>query len=181
VIPRALQTQLSWNSRIWVVGFITTPNADRLDLNMETVRLLRQELRSVGSVTVVEATPMTIDNERAFTQEAAWRTLAEEHGSPLIVTGSVKLLMAPPTAVQRGIRTQYVPAAGRVLDATVVLINGITGRVMRTSHLPKRTHYGVGRYSTGLAIYFDLMRQSRTDWFNAIGDGSSSTAFAATP
>ena len=80
---------------------------------------------------------MTIPTERVFAEESYWRRLADERGSPLIVTGSVKLVLAPPAIVQRGLRTSYVPTAGRVLDATIVTIDGRTGRVIRTTRLPR--------------------------------------------
>jgi len=101
----------------------------------------------------VEAEPLTIPTERVFAEESYWRRLADERGSPLIVTGSVKLVLAPPAIVQRGLRTSYVPTAGRVLDATIVTIDGRTGRVIRTTRLRGRVRYGVGRFSSGLSLF----------------------------
>jgi hypothetical protein len=40
-------------------------------------------------MSVVGAEPLTIPTERVFAEESYWRRLADERGSPLIVTGSV--------------------------------------------------------------------------------------------
>ncbi len=175
-LPADVQIQLLRMPRVWVAGFVTSANFDHIDLNIETVRLLREELRAVGSMPVVEAEPLTVPGEQVFADRSYWRGLGEEHGLPLIVTGSVKMSLAPPLMVQRGRRVFYVPTAGRVLDATVVLIDGRTGMVITTTQLPRRIRYGIGRFSSGLSLYFDLMDQSRADWFNAIARDSGPAA-----
>jgi hypothetical protein len=167
-VPATVQVQLMRAPRVWVAGFVTNANVDRIDLNRETVRLVRQALKATGTVPVVDSEPLIVANERVFDDDAYWRRLGEEHGSPLIVTGSIKLFLAPPAIVQRGMRTVYVPTAGRVLDATIVLIDGRDGRVIGVTTLARRMRYGVGRFSSGLSLYFELMDRSRVDWFEAI-------------
>jgi hypothetical protein len=44
---------------------------------------------------MVEAEAVPINTEDVVLDPAYWRRLDEEHGFPLIVTGSVKLLVAP--------------------------------------------------------------------------------------
>jgi len=175
-IPAAVQMQLGRVPGVWIVGFVSGSNVDHIDLNLETVRLLRQELRAVGSVSVLDAEPLTIPTEQVFADESYWRGLGEEHGSPLIVTGSVKLILAPPLVVQRGLRTVYLAKAGRVLEATIVTIDGRTGRVIKTTPLPGRVRYGVGRFPSGLSLFFELMLQSKADWFKAIAGEADTTA-----
>jgi hypothetical protein len=177
-IPAAVQMQLGRVPRVWIAGFVSGSNVDHIDLNLETVRLLRQELRAVGSVSVLDAEPLTIPTEEVFADESYWRGLGEEHGSPLIVTGSVKLILAPPLVVQRGFRTVYLAKAGRVLEATIVTIDGRTGRVIKTTPLPGRVRYGVGRFPSGLSLFFELMLQSKADWFKAIAGEADTTAAA---
>jgi len=60
-IPAAVQMQLGRVPRVRVAGFVSGPSVDRMDLNLETVRLLRQELRAVGSLSVVEAEPFQLN------------------------------------------------------------------------------------------------------------------------
>ena len=118
-------------------------------------------------MTVVDAEPLTLDTEQRFSDMTYWRRLGEEHGSPLIVTGSVRLLLAPPALVQHGPRTVYIPTAGRVLEATVVLIDGRTGTAVSTQKLPSRMRYGLGRFSSGLSLYLQLMDRAMPDWYRA--------------
>jgi hypothetical protein len=80
----------------------------------------------------------------------------------------VKLLLAPPAVVQRGRRTFVMPT-GRVLDATVVLINGVTGEVRSECKLRGRMRYAEGAVSSDLSLFFQLMDEARGDWLGAIG------------
>lgn len=165
--PAVFQLNVSKLSRVWVAGFVAGRNPE-VDVNVETVRFLRRQLRTQSSVTVVDAEPLTLDTEQRFSETTYWRRLGEEHGSPLIVTGSVRLLLAPPAMVQRGPRSVYIPTAGRVLEATVVLIDGRTGTALSTQKLPSRMRYGLGRFSSGLSLYLQLMDRAMPDWFRAI-------------
>jgi hypothetical protein len=159
--------KLSQLPRVWVAGFAMDRKPE-FDLSVETVRLLRTQLRTWSSANVIQAEPLAIDTEGRLSDVAYWRTRGEEHGRPLIVTGTVRLLPAPPQVVQRGLRTMYVPNTGRVLEATVVIIDGGTGQILSTRRLPSRMRYGVGRFSSGLALYFQMMDQAMADWFGAI-------------
>jgi hypothetical protein len=164
----AVTSQLNVSfSRIWVAGFLTS-RSEELDINVETVRLIRMQLRAQPSVVMVDAQPLAIDAEQQFSDTAYWRRLGEEHGAPLIVTGSVRLLLAPPGIEQHGPRTTYIPTAGRILEATVILIDGRSGTTLLSQRLPSRMRYGVGRWSSGLSLYFQLMDRSMPDWFRAI-------------
>jgi len=165
--PADVQLKLATLPRVWVAGFATDRKPE-FDLNSETVRLVRAHLRTWSSAKVIEAEPLPIDSERRLSDVAYWRTLGEEHRHPLIVTGSVKLRIAPARVVQRGIRTAYAYADGRVLDVTVVLIDGRTGEVLSTDKLPRRMRYGVGRFSSTLSLFLQMMNAGMGDWFAAI-------------
>jgi len=167
-----VQLELSGVSRIWVAGFVAD-SRDEVDVNAETVRLLRADLRTWSRAQVIDAEPVVIDTENRLMDDVYWRRLAEEHGWPLIVTGSVKLLLAPPAIVQRGKTTVYLPTAGRVLESTVVLIDGYSGRILWRRGLPSRIRYGMGRFSSGLALYYEMMDLAMPDWLAAIGSVSS--------
>jgi hypothetical protein len=137
-------------------------------VNAETVRLLRAQLRALSPGYVVEGAPVAIDSEQRLSDVSYWRRLGEERGAPLIVTGSVKVRFAPPAVVERGPRTFYIPTAGRVLEATVVLIDGRTGMAISTKKLPTRMRYGIGRSSSGLSLFLQLMDRAMPDWLGAI-------------
>jgi hypothetical protein len=165
-VPAYVQRGLSAVSHVWVAGFVTGGRQD-IDLNAESVRLVRKDLRAWSGARVVEAEPLVLKDEDRFHDVDYWRQLGEEHGSPLIVTGSVKLLLAPAAAVQRGRRTLYLPT-GRVLEATVVLIDGRTGEVRAERKLPSRMKYSEGAVTSGLTLFYQMMDQARADWLAAI-------------
>ena len=129
---------------------------------------------------VVTADPLAIDSDARFADARFWRQEAEERGFPLIVTGSVRLFLAPPKIEQRAKRTVYLANAGRVLDATLVIIDGPTGRVLSTQRLPRRMCYGPGRTVSGLALFFEMMDAGMQDWLGAISAAPVEAARGAT-
>ncbi|HKE86960.1 MAG TPA: hypothetical protein VKB50_24555 [Vicinamibacterales bacterium] len=174
--PADVQIKLATLSRVWVAGFVSSHGSgtrSEFDLNVETVRLVRSQLRAWSSAQVLEAEPLVMDTERRLSDVAYWRVQGEEHGWPLIVTGSVKLNLAPPKVEQRGRRTMYFPMAGRVLEATVVLIDGRSGEVLSTNKLPSRMRYGIGRFASSLSLFLQMMDQAMPDWVTAIADNSA--------
>jgi hypothetical protein len=166
-LPAEVQLNLSRLPRVWVAGFATEGKPE-FDVNAETVRLLRAHLRTWTSAPVVEAEPVAVDGEQRLSDVGYWQRLGEEHGWPLIVTGSVKLLMAPPKIEQIGRRSIYFPKAGRILEATVILIDGHSGQVVSTRTLPSRTRYGSGGFSSALSLFLQMMDQSMPDWLMTI-------------
>ena len=175
-----VQQRLLALPRIWVAGFVANDNRE-VDLNPETVRLIRQALTMRSGASIVEAAPLTIDGQARFADAAFWRQRAEEHGFPLIVTGSLRLLLAPTKIEQRGKRTVYLARAGRVLDATVVIIDGPSGTVLSTQQLPRRMRYGDGRTASGLGLFFEMMEEGVHDWLTAISAAPAVLLETASP
>jgi len=158
--------------RVWVAGFATDRKPE-FDLNTETVRLLRSELRTWSSASVLEVEPLAVDSEERLSDVPYWRRLGDEHGRPLIITGSLKLRVAPARVVHRGVRTMYAYATGRVLDSTVVVIDGRTGERLSSQALASRMRYGVGRFSSALALYVAMMQGAMGDWLETITAASN--------
>ena len=167
-LPVDVQIGISRVDDVWVAGFISQPGRDKVDLNVETVRLLRQDLRRVSRARVVEADPLILEDQKVFDDAPYWRRHAQDRRARLVVTGIVKLLLAPAQVVQRGRRTTYLGQSGRTLDATVVVIDGTSGAVVVRRTLPRHMHYASGDIASGLSLYFQLMDQSRSDWLRAI-------------
>jgi len=103
-----------------------------------------------------------------FDDAAYWRRQAEDRQARLVVTGVVRLLLAPAQLVQRGRRTAVLGQSGRTLDATVVVIDGRSGAVVTRQTLPPRTLYVNRDISSGLGLYLQMMDESRQDWLRAI-------------
>ena len=164
-MPADVQLKLLKLPRVWVAGFVAhgRPN---FDINLETTREVRHQLHD-WSVAIVDAETLVLDDESRLADVAYWRRAGEEHGEPLIVTGSVRWLIAPAKMEQRGRRIMYV-TNGRALDATVVLIDGHSGEVLSTRNLPRRMHYPAGSAPSGLGCLFDLLHMGTRDWLDAI-------------
>ena len=167
-LPAQVQIGIGRVDDVWVAGFIAQPGKDKVDLNVETVRLIRQDLRRASAGRVVETEPLTLDDQAVFDDAAYWRRQAEDRRAGLVVTGIVRLLLAPGQLVQRGRRTAYLGRSGRTLDVTVVVIDGRTGAVVSRQMLPRRMRYASGDIASGLPLYFEMMEQSRPDWLRAI-------------
>jgi len=171
-LPVTVQLDLMRLPRVWVAGFVGQGEAG-FDISEETVRILRQHLASAMPAGVVDRGTVALSTESVFTDHAYWQRLAEERGFPLIVTGTVGLLIAPPIQVERGRRTVFLHGTGRALAATVVLIDGRTGHVVATRGLPQRMQYGPDGSWSPQDLYYGLMNQARRDWLAAISAGYS--------
>jgi hypothetical protein len=171
-LPADVQMDMARVDDVWVAGFVTHAGKDKVDLNIETVRLLRQDLRRVARGRVVEAEPLTLASQEVFADSAYWRRQAEDRRARLVVTGIVRLLLAPAQVVQRGRRTAILGQSGRTLDATVIVIDGRSGAVVARQTLPRRMRYASNDVASGLPLYFDMMEQSRSDWLRAIASSN---------
>jgi hypothetical protein len=169
--PATPSVDLSAFDRVWIAGFLTSAPRD-IDLNVETVRLLRSQLKSRTLRRLIDAEPIAIDSESMLRDEERWRELAEEYGAPLIVTGSVKLVSARPVSTERasGRQSHYVLRKGFVLEATFVFIDGRTGEVVASQSPPKETVYGADDRASTLSLYFQLMDRVLPMFLHAFGD-----------
>ena len=120
--------------RVLVAGFLSG-GADDVDANLETVRLLRSQLRAKSDLTVIEADALNLADlasssresdqpgstdakkeirsqkdletfEHIFADTAYWKKLGEEYQEPLIVTGTI--LFTPNSRSGMVERTQEV-------------------------------------------------------------------------
>jgi hypothetical protein len=166
-VPAGVQLDLLRLPRLWVAGFVADGQA-RVDLGDETARLVRQQIGGTTVAGIVDANAMSLSDESIFQDREFWQHLGEELGYPLIVTGSVQLLVAPATPVQRGRRVAYVHGSGRVLRGTIVLIDGRTGQVLGSRDVPQRTRYANGSAWSADTLYYELMDLTLPDWLEAI-------------
>ena len=168
--PPTPAVDVSAFNRVWIAGFVTSAHRD-VDLNTETVRLLRSQLKSQTFLRVIDAEPITIDGESMLRDEARWRKLAEEYGEPLIVTGSVRLVSAHPLSTERPSgRGSAILRKGFVLEATFVFIDGRTGKVVGSQTVPKEKIYGLDDRTSTLSLYFQLMNRVMPIFLRAFGE-----------
>ena len=167
--PPTPSVDLSAFNRVWIAGFVTSAHRD-VDLNTETVRLLRSQLTSRTFLRVIDAEPITIDGESMLQDEERWRRLAEEYGEPLIVTGSVRLVSARPISTERPSgRGSAVLRKGFVLEARFVFIDGRTGKVVASQSPPIEKLYGRDDRASTLSLYFQLMERVLPMFLRAFG------------
>jgi ribosomal protein L35AE/L33A len=162
-VAPAMQLDLLRLPRVWLAGFVADGDA-KVDLSEETARLLGQQLAGLTLGGVVSAGVLALPNEEVFGDRDYWQQVGEEHGSPLIITGSVQLRVAPAVAIQRGRRADFKHGTGRVLQGTLVLIDGRTGAVVATAELPQRIRYADVRAWSPDTLYYELMDVAMPDW-----------------
>jgi hypothetical protein len=155
--PRSTPPAISPLQRILVAGFVTGDGGP-VDVNRETARRLRFELRRQAAAGVIESDPLRLSDEGVFADTLYWRRVGEEFGSPLIVTGSVRLRRAPPAVSQRSGRGGvHVVQPGYFLEARLVTIDGATGRVRSSEALPRQVRYDAGRRASLSFLYSEMM------------------------
>lgn len=157
--------------RIWVAGFVSGDNR-QVDVNVETVRLLRTALRREGWLGVIDADPLVLKGDEAFSDDGYWRRLSDEHRAALIVTGSVMLTPAPPRVTHRGgPGMSYMVEPGLFLESRIILIDGLTGAVLVSQPLPRQVRYGTGRMASPLFLYLGMMDSLMPHLVRAVGSG----------
>jgi hypothetical protein len=166
--PRSAKIVNSPQQRILVAGFVADPH-DRVDVNGETVRLVRAELRKQGATRVIDADPLLLSTELEFRNTAFWRMVGEEYRAALIVTGSVNFRRASPQITPRGGRAgAYLVRPGFSLETDVILIDGSTGHVLSAERLPRKVHYGSGRRAAPAFMYSTIMNSVVRDLVKAV-------------
>ena len=114
--PVSAKLDVSKYQRIYVAGFVAGPSDD-LDASMETVRLLRNQLRNKNVLRVLDADAVSLTDKaqelagpnagpipvtrtetdldpytKVFSDTGYWRTVGAELDAPLILTGTVVFL-----------------------------------------------------------------------------------------
>ncbi|HJZ76232.1 MAG TPA: hypothetical protein VKE51_31065 [Vicinamibacterales bacterium] len=158
--------------RVFVAGFFAG-GSHSIDTNVETVRLLRSQLRSRSHLHVIESDPIEVSDPEAASDVAYWREIGEELQEPLIVTGSAVFKpvsrsrsslqvaeLSAPSLRRRELPTRiYIQQSGYQLRLTVALIDGRSGVMMRSDTMQEEVLYGSEQQVPALSGYFDLMNR----------------------
>jgi hypothetical protein len=173
--PAPAELDVSPFRRVLVTDFIAGGSAD-IDVNVETVRLLRSQLRARTSLKVIETDlpiaplfgrdgcSVLLRNEKAveacaeiFGQAALWRQLGNEYEQPLIISGTIFF-------------SAYPHAAS--LAPTFVFIDGRSGEVLHSERLQERVSSPSSRRAA-LSWYFELMDRILPAFLRTVGDQSA--------
>lgn len=158
-VPTSAMLDLSPFNGILVAGFIVGSN-NEVDMNTETVRLLRGQLREKTTVQVIDADADTMNlfpsfegalslkrakdveaRDRVFAEAARWKLMGDEYQQPLILTGALYFTAYP---------------RGASLRQTLVFIDGRSGAVLHTERIDEHVKSHNNRLAP-LAWYFRLM------------------------
>lgn len=189
--PAHARLDISPFHHVLVVGFIGAGASD-VDTNVETVRLLRSQLRSKTSLTVIEASilPLTqIAAEHAATIAALERAT---DGSPHAARpkspknkNDLEALHAvfanavfwkrvgeeyPDALIITGTLLFTTRRHGGSLTPTFIFIDGRTGTVIRSETFREENVSDGRRYVPALSLYFRLMDRVLPAFLGAVSD-----------
>jgi len=197
-VPIQAKIDVSRFQRVLVAGFLAG-GTRTIDPNTETARLLRSQLRSKQDLRVIDADVLSLveevdrqrnvppadpkgepkirsaadlkEYEQIFADAEFWKRLAQDHDSPLIVTGSVLftelsksgMVTRPESFVDpQGIERyqsvlQYADLKGFALTPRFVFIDGRTGAELYSETFHEEALYPSGQNTPALSSYFELM------------------------
>ena len=166
---------------IWVAGFVTEAH-NELDVNDAAVQGLREALRASTSMHVVEARPLEIRHETDIRKDERFGVIAQTHGTPLVVTGSIRF--EHPTTPRAASRLRRARSSStRVsLHVSLVFIDGGTGTIVATRQLPaQEVQFRDDRTALG-SVFERLFRGVTRDFLRAIaGSGEPRSVLPGTP
>jgi len=169
--------------RVFVAGFVVS-GSNAIDTSVETVRLLRSQLRSQSRLRVIESDPIELSDPDTASDVAYWRRIGEEFQEPLVVTGTAvfKPVSRARSSLQvaeidsaslrrREVPTRvYIQQSGYRLRLDVAFIDGRTGVTMRTETMQEEVLYGAEQQVPALSGYFDLMNRILPSFLAAVVD-----------
>jgi hypothetical protein len=180
--PIRATLDVSGFDRVLVAGFAAAGD-DSVNLNEETVRLLRSQLRGRSRLQIAQADPVSIDASH-LQDGAYWKRIGEEHPRALIITGSVSLardldmqeVKSSPlprrtaSGFERGNGLASVDRQRFTLRAVLVFIDGSTGTTVMVRPFNLQSHYDAGQDVPPLSAYFDLMDRLVPPFLRIVSD-----------
>jgi len=184
-VDRAIQptVDVAPFQRVFVAGFVAGGSTE-IDASVETVQLLRSELRSQSRLAVIDSDPIALTDADVVSDVEYWRSIGEERQAPLIVTGTATFQpvmrsrtalqvagLASPSLRRRELPTRvYLQQQGYQLRLTLVCIDGRTGALLRSDTMQEEILYGADQHASALSGYFDLMNRVLPNALAALTD-----------
>ena len=188
--PAKANPEVASFRRVLVAGFVVD-GIPHVELNEETARFLRMELRSRGMLQVVETEPLRLappevgsnnsrprkSTDEVFANVPFWKRLGEEYAEPLILTGTVALASVAPQYEEHQVGSRVLRRwrRGARLNLRLVFISGETGRIIDSVTLPPQTVYATIGREGDLALFFRLMDGTMPLVFGAFGQQTNSS------
>jgi hypothetical protein len=143
-VPMPSRIDMTGLHRVLVTRMVVDKDLPEIDLNKETVSLLRRELRRKTDLQILDVEPPPLP-EQPFADLLAnsgyWRKLAEPHEADLVITGKVSFAVSDRSGYvtmdeisqvtgQRVRRTRFVDREGFTLNLDLVFLRGSTGTIL---------------------------------------------------
>jgi hypothetical protein len=142
--PMPARLDMTGLRKILVTSFLVDKELVGVDVNKETVGLLRKTLSKKTNLVVLDVDPPPLPEQPLkdlLANSGFWRRLGETHGADLIISGKVSYESADrsgfvtqdeisPVTGQRVRRTRYVEREGFTLNLSLFFLDGATGRLL---------------------------------------------------
>jgi len=142
--PMPARLDMTGLRKILVTSFRVDKEVVGVDLNKETVALLRKELTKKTNLVILDVEPPPLPEQPLkdlLANSGFWRRLGETYGADLIISGKVSYETADrsgfvtldeisPVTGQRVRRTRYVEREGFTLNLNLFFLEGATGRLL---------------------------------------------------
>ena len=174
--PMPARIDMSRIRKILVTRFIVDQELSGVDLNKETVALVRRAMRKKTRLDVLDVEPPPLPEQplkELLANSGFWRRLAETHGADMLIAGKVSFESQDrsgfvtqdeisPVTGQRVRRSRFVDREGFSLGLNLFFMDGVTGRLLYEDHFTGEntlTGHGTDR----LTVLYTLFEQFEDD------------------
>ena len=174
--PMPARIDMSGIHKILVTRLLVDQELPGVDLNKETVGLMRRGMRKKTRLDVLDVEPPPLPEQplrELLANSGFWRRLAETHGADMVISGKVSFESQDrsgfvtqdeisPVTGQRVRRTRFVDREGFTLGLTLFFLDGATGRLLYEDQFTGEntlTGHGTDR----LSVLYTLFEQFEDD------------------
>jgi hypothetical protein len=185
--PMPARIDMSRIRKILVTRFIVDQELSGVDLNKETVSLVRRSMRKKTRLDVLETDPPPLPEQPLrdlLANSGFWRRLAETHGADMLIAGKVSYESQDrsgfvtvdeisPVTGQRVRRSRFVDREGFTLGLHLFFMDGVTGRLLYEDQFTGEntmTGHGTDR----LSVLYTLFEQFEDDFLGILVPGAKS-------
>jgi hypothetical protein len=173
--------------KILVTRFIVDQELSGVDLNKETVSLVRRSMRKKTRLEILDIEPPPLPEQplkELLANSGFWRRLAETHGADMLIAGKVSFESQDrsgfvtqdeisPVTGQRVRRSRFVDREGFSLGLNLFFMDGVTGRLLYEDQFTGEntmTGHGTDR----LTVLYTLFEQFEDDILGIVVPGAKS-------
>lgn len=174
--PMPARIDMSGIHKILVTRLLVDQELPGVDLNKETVALMRRGMRKKTRLDVLDAEPPPLPEQPLkdlLANSGFWRRLAETHGADMVISGKASFESQDrsgfvtqdeisPVTGQRVRRTRYVDREGFSLGLNLFFLDGATGRLLYEDHFTGENTLA-GHGTDRLSVLYTLFEQFEDD------------------